>query len=143
MLLWTLAFFSGGCATTSPGIVTGDGGAISEREIAGLLRENPLKPDQNLGVSLVRQSEHASVHLVQVRWAEKPHIHTTHDLTVFVIRGGGQMTIGTDTKPVRKGDVIHIPAGARHFFVNRGEEIAVAVAVFSPPFDGKDIEPVK
>src|ERR1051325_1769912 len=94
-----------GCATSSHQLMAWDGDTISRRELTEVLRENPLAPRQNIRVTLVRQTERASVHVVQVRTAEIPHIHQTHDLVVFVVRGYGRMVMGSDTKTVRAGDV--------------------------------------
>lgn len=132
-----------GCVSRSDQIVAWKNNAVSRHKIAEAMRENPLAPDQNICVSLLSKTEQASVHLVQVRVAEKPHVHQTHDLTVFVVRGYGDMTMGTETRKVREGDVIHIPAGVRHYFTNRSESPSAAVVVFSPPFDGKDTVPVE
>lgn len=106
--------------------------------MADVLRANPLGADQSIRVTLLRKTDHASVHLVQVGDGERPHVHQTHDLTVFILRGRGDMVIGTESRPVREGEVIHVPAGTRHYFTNRGREPAVAAVVFGPPFDGKD-----
>lgn len=127
-----------GCATTAPRLVTGEATSISQREIAVVLRENALAQGQDSRITLLRQSEHASVHLVQVRGAEKAHFHKTHDLTVFMVRGSGVMKIGPGTRWIRRGDVVHVPAGVLHYFTNGGSSPAIAVIVFSPPFDGKD-----
>jgi mannose-6-phosphate isomerase-like protein (cupin superfamily) len=132
-----------GCVTGSPRILAGDKNRISGQDLAAALSSNPIAAGENVHVSLLRKTDHASVHLVQVRWAEKPHIHESHDMIVLVVRGHGDMTIGRETRVIREGDVIDVPAGTRHFFTNRGRSPAVAVVVFSPPFDGKDIEPVE
>ncbi len=40
-----------------------------------------------------------------------------------------------------KGDILFIPRGSAHYFVNTFSEPSVALAVFSPDFDGKDSIP--
>lgn len=132
-----------GCATQSSNLLIGSTQPLTRSQLAKVLVANPLEPDQNMRVAPVSKSRHASIHVVQVRWAEKPHIHEMHDLTVFVARGSGEITIGTETHRCRDGDVIHIPAGVRHYFTNKGSSPAVAVVVFSPPFDGKDAKPME
>ena len=127
-----------GCATSSHQLLTWDGDKISNQELTEVLRQNPLAPKQNIRITLLRQTERASVHVVQVRTAEIPHVHQTHDLSVFVVRGYGTMVMGTETKTVRAGDVIQVPAGVRHYFTNQSLTPSVAVVVFSPAFDGKD-----
>lgn len=135
---FALVMLLSGCATKYTQWMTWNGDAITSLELAEVLQKNPLTPNQNIRITLLRQTDQASVHVVQVRTAELPHVHQTHDLTVFVVRGHGTMVLGKETKPVGEGDVIHIPAGVRHYFTNQSPKPAVAVLVFSPGFDGKD-----
>jgi quercetin dioxygenase-like cupin family protein len=132
-----------GCANGSHRIFAGSEDAISYQALAAELAARPIAPGENLRISLLSKTEHASVHLVQVRWGEKPHIHESHDLSVFVLRGHGEMTMGHETRVIQEGDMVHVSAGLRHFFTNRSRSPAVAVLVFSPPFDGKDTKPVE
>jgi mannose-6-phosphate isomerase-like protein (cupin superfamily) len=41
------------------------------------------------------------------------------------------------------GDIVYIPRGAVHYFVNTASEPTDAFVVFSPPFDGKDTAPAE
>lgn len=134
-----VAVLGGACATSSVRrTVTWENERFTLREIAGVQRANPLVPGQNIRVTTLRKTDRASMHLVQIQEGEVPHIHAVHDLSVFVVRGVGEMTLGKETRPVRDGDVIHIPAGVRHYFTNRGRQPSMAVVVFSPAFDGTD-----
>lgn len=134
-----IVMLGGACATSSiPRAVTWDNEQFTQREIAEVQRAHPLVPGQNIRVTTLRKTDRASMHLVQIQEGEVPHIHAEHDLSVFVVRGVGEMTLGKETRTVRDGDVIHIPAGVRHYFTNRGRQPAMAVVVFSPAFDGKD-----
>jgi quercetin dioxygenase-like cupin family protein len=142
LLLVTGASGGNGCAH-SHRILADDNASIYSQELAAALAMHPIGPRENIRICLVRQSERSSVHLVQVRKGEKPHIHEAHDMSVFVLRGYGEMTIGHETKTIREGDVAHVSAGVRHYFTNRCTSPAVAVVIFSPPFDGKDTKPVE
>jgi hypothetical protein len=44
---------------------------------------------------------------------------------------------------VKEGMVVMIPRTTIHKYVNTGKEINIAVSMFSPPFDGKDIKVFK
>ena len=90
----------------------------------------------------------SSAHVVRVRTRVPLHIHETHDETVVILKGAGRLTYGQGFgKLVARadvdlfaGDVIFIPRGTMHGFVNmleNGEE-TIAVSVFAPVFDGKD-----
>jgi len=47
----------------------------------------------------------------------------------------GELTgeVGDDRPTLRKGDVIIIPAGVKHRFINRGRKAAVTFNVYAPP----------
>jgi mannose-6-phosphate isomerase-like protein (cupin superfamily) len=116
---------------------------LDAREMDQILKENPLAADQPLRSTLVHQTEHSSIHLVQIRTTEKPHIHRIHDLFVVLQRGSGILHIGRETIPMGKGDSVLIPRGVVHFFENTGREVAVGLGIFTPPYDGKDNIPVE
>ena len=85
----------------------------------------------------------ASYHLVQVRGSERPHRHIAHDLTVFVLRGQGTLTLGEVRRALAAGDAAVIPRGAVHWFANGGRAPALALVVFTPPLDAPDTVPAE
>jgi len=118
-------------------------GRITSSAIEQALRKHPLAADQNLSLFNLGVAESVSHHLVQVRHAEPLHIHRTHDLTVWVYRGTGRMTIGTNLFNVAAGNVVYVPRAIPHRFENAGSEPAVAIVVFLPALAGKDFELVE
>ena len=44
----------------------------------------------------------------------KKHIHVTHDESGYVLAGSGSVTVGSETRPVRPGDVWVIPSNTPH-----------------------------
>ena len=81
----------------------------------------------------------ASVHMVQVRTAVRPHLHRSHDETVSVVSGRGTMRLGDRTLEVGPGTCMFIPRGTIHAVVNADSlEPIVALSSFAPAFDGKD-----
>ena len=101
-----------------------------------------MSKDQDIRIDLVATGPATSVHVVQLRKSEKPHIHATHDLKVVVLRGRGTMHIGKEKFRCDAGSVFDIPKGTPHYFMNEGPRPAAALATFSPPYDGKDMIPV-
>lgn len=101
--------------------------------------ENEIQPGEDISKALILQMDNSSTHLVQIKGAEKKHLHEFHDSTVFIQSGRGRMYLGKASFAVGPGAVIFIPHGVTHYFVNGGPEPAKAIAVFSPAFDGKDI----
>ena len=98
----------------------------------------PLAADQDFRVLELGRDAGTSHHLVAIRTAETPHRHDHHDLLVVVVRGHGKMQIGDAALPAGQGSVLYVPRGAVHAFANQSGAPAVAYAVYSPPFDGKD-----
>lgn len=92
---------------------------------------------------LLHSTTAQSVHLVQIRTKERRHIHQEHDLTAIVRSGRGTIVLGNLHRKVRAGDVIVIPRGVIHQMINEGKAPALAVVIFSPPFDGKDVVSVE
>jgi mannose-6-phosphate isomerase-like protein (cupin superfamily) len=79
-----------------------------------------------------------SHHLAVIRDAEVAHYHRFHDLTVVILRGEGVMDIEGRKYEMKRGDVLVVNRGVRHFFRNTGDDLCAAFVTFSPPFDGRD-----
>jgi mannose-6-phosphate isomerase-like protein (cupin superfamily) len=103
-----------------------------------LADREPLRPDETFRVVNLGRDAHTSHHVVHIRDAETPHRHDTHDLVVVILRGHGQMLLGTDRRPVSEGSILYVPRGTVHAFANESDEPASAYAMYSPAFDGKD-----
>ncbi len=101
----------------------------------------PLPAGENISVTPLRSSDHASVAAVQIRDREPPHVHTRYDLTVVLARGAGTLWLAGVARPMRAGDSAFIPRGTPHYFVNDGNSPALALVVFAPPFSGPDQVP--
>jgi quercetin dioxygenase-like cupin family protein len=106
-----------------------------------MLRQHPMEAGANIRADMIARTPAVSVHVVQIRGGEAPHRHMTHDLTVTMLRGEGRVTVDGAVRSVAAGDVVVIPRGAAHFFVNTGRDIAVSFAVYAPPMDSPDTVP--
>lgn len=111
---------------------------LDTKTIDGLLKENPLGPDENIRATFLHKTERSSFHLVQIRDRETPHIHESHDLYVVLHRGKGTLHIGEETVDMKAGDSVFIPQGTPHYFITTGKEPTVGIGVFTPPYAGKD-----
>jgi len=139
--LFVLSIFLG-CAS-APRVFLQYGAEFKQEEFEKVLAENPLGASENIKVTTLGQGQSVSHHLVQVRDREKPHLHKIHDGTVVMVKGGGYLTMENRRLDLSAGDIVYIPRGAVHYFVNTASEPTVAFVVFSPPFDGKDTVPVE
>ena len=97
-----------------------------------------LGPGENQRVVEIGRDAHTSHHVVSIRDRETPHRHDRHDLTVVILEGWGTMKIGDEERRVGQGSIVYVPRGTVHAFRNLSDAPAVAYAVYSPAFDGKD-----
>jgi quercetin dioxygenase-like cupin family protein len=111
---------------------------LRQSDFDQLLAANPLGAGENMKAMELSRNARASNLLVQVRDREPLHRHIDSDVTVFMLRGQGDMRIGKETHPVRAGDVIHIERNAVHAYINRGPQPAAALVVYSPAPGPKD-----
>ena len=103
-----------------------------------LMTRATLPPDESFHVTELGRDEHASHHMVSIRHREVPHRHDHHDLMVVILRGNGSMLQGEQERPIGVGSILYVPRGTTHAFRNDSDEPAIAYAVYTPAFDGKD-----
>jgi quercetin dioxygenase-like cupin family protein len=113
-------------------------GKYNTKPLEILLEQNPLTLNENIKVVPLSRNARSSNVLVQVRDREPLHRHIDSDITVFMLRGEGEMQLGKETRRVKTGDVIHIERGVIHAYINRGTEPAAALVVYSPAPGPKD-----
>ena len=118
------------------------GDEYRELDLEKILAENPLAPGDNIRVTHLGRSASASQHVVQIRDRELLHVHKLHDATVTMLQGQGYLILDHQRINLKAGDIIHIPRGVPHQYVNTGGAPTVALAVYAPAFDGKDTYPV-
>lgn len=142
-LLLIVSFMFWSACVSGPHLYLQYGNEYQELNLDKILADDPLSPGENIKVINLGRSQSASQHIVQIRDREVPHLHKIHDATVTVLRGQGYLILGKNRINLKTGDIVHIPRGAVHYFVNTAGEPTVALAVYSPAFDGKDTHPVK
>jgi mannose-6-phosphate isomerase-like protein (cupin superfamily) len=145
---WVLAasmfLASLGCTPgLSPYLFLQYGKELQALDVAKVLAENPLGADENIKITALGGGQAASHHLVQIRDREVPHVHKAHDATVLVVRGRGYLIMDTRRINLSAGDIVHIPRGAAHYYVNSDLQPTVVFVTYAPPYDGKDNFPVK
>jgi len=118
------------------------GNEYRELDLKKILADNPLAPGENIKVANLGRSASASQHVVQIRDREMLHLHKLHDGTVTMLRGQGYLMLADKRIDLKVGDVIHIPRGVVHQYVNTAGEPTVALVVYAPAFDGQDTHPV-
>ena len=114
-----------------------DSGRVTE-SFEKLAESETLGPEENFKVVELGRNEGTSHHIVWIRERERPHRHDRHDLVAVIVRGHGRMLLGEDEREVGEGSILFVPRGTVHAFRNLSGETAVAYAVYTPAFDGKD-----
>lgn len=100
--------------------------------------EKDLKKE--IVVKLLESNEHCSILLIRLNGSEKPHVHEHHSLSVYVLKGESSIIIEGKEVDLFPGDFVTIPKGTIHWAKNKGDSPAEVIAVFSPPYKGKDIK---
>jgi mannose-6-phosphate isomerase-like protein (cupin superfamily) len=80
----------------------------------------------------------ASSFVIIIKKEVKLHKHLQHSEHVVVLEGKGQMTLGSKSFAIKKGDVVFIPKNTFHGVISMDEQPLKVLGVQSPKFDGKD-----
>lgn len=136
------ALGSGSACVSGPHFYLQYGNEYRELDLEKSLADNPLAPGDNIKVANLGRSASASQHVVQIRDREFLHVHKIHDATVTMLRGQGYLVLDQQRINLKAGDVIHIPRGVPHQYVNTAGEPTVVLAVYAPAYDGTDTHPV-
>ena len=59
--------------------------------------------------------------------------HDENDQILTFVSGTGEAIVGGETRPVTQGDLVVVPAGTEHNFVNTGINPLVLYTVYGPP----------
>jgi mannose-6-phosphate isomerase-like protein (cupin superfamily) len=70
--------------------------------------------------------------------ATQRHYHRASEEIYFVLKGSGRMEVDGETRMVRPGDAILIPAGAWHTLENNGTSELRILCCCAPPYADAD-----
>lgn len=60
-------------------------------------------------------------------------VHETVDQVLVFVKGAGRAVVAGKTHDIRAGDMVAVPAGTEHDFINTGDESLKLFTVYSPP----------
>src|SRR3712207_8004258 len=82
----------------------------------------------------IETGEHAQVVVMTIQPGEEigEETHEGDQLLLFV-EGEGEAVLDGASSPVRSGEMVFVPAGTLHNFVNTGSEPLRLVTVYAPP----------
>jgi len=105
-----------------------------------ILQANPLKAGEK--VQMINIAQDDTVSLFVVRLAEssvvKKHFHKTHDETIYVTKGTGQLLIDDKWVDLKPGSLHFNPMGKIHSTRNTGNESLIFITVFTPAMKETD-----
>jgi len=108
--------------------------------IEEILNANPIKAGEK--VQMINIAQDDTITLFVVRAIEgfllKSHFHKTHDETVCVIKGTGQMLINDKWVDIEPGSLHFNPTGKIHSIKQTGNEPLVVISIFTPALKEPD-----
>lgn len=104
---------------------------IDRSILCELLHPDNIPEAAGLGCSIA----HA---IVQAGEATLPHLLERSVELYYILEGTGEMHIGGEQAPVRAGQIVYIPPGARQFIKNTGSGDLVFLCIVSPKWQAGD-----
>lgn len=81
-----------------------------------------------------KQGAPFSAYIVKAEPGHGPPLHTHPYVEVaFTVEGTATITVGNDTRQVRAGNVVVIPANTPHRFVNSGDGVLRQIDIHASP----------
>jgi quercetin dioxygenase-like cupin family protein len=93
---------------------------------------------KNVEVKRLCHEPYQSCFAIWVNDTVKPHYHSKHTETIYVVKGGGTFYIGNKKMELKKGDLVTIPQNSVHSFKNNSKEGTQVLSIQAPQFFGKD-----
>jgi mannose-6-phosphate isomerase-like protein (cupin superfamily) len=105
-----------------------------------ILNANPLKAGEKAQTITIAQDD--TISLLVLRATEgvviKSHLHKTHDETVYIIKGTGQMLVNDKWVDLKPGTLHFNPMGKVHSTKVTGNEPLVVISIFTPAMKEPD-----
>lgn len=112
------------------------------RSVDEVSRANPAG-DQPVAAVEIHRAPRCSLHVVQVTDRIPLHVHAHSDELAVLWRGAGIMQVGDQSTELIPGMAVYVPRGVPHAFRRTSSEVAVALAVYTPPLQDGDRVPVE
>lgn len=59
--------------------------------------------------------------------------HLDNDQVLFLVEGEGKVVLNGIESPYKSGDIVLVPAGTKHNFINSGQADLKIITTYSPP----------
>jgi len=91
-----------------------------------------------VAIRTLRRTPEASFHLARVQAELGRRLHEKSDLTLVVVSGQLELSLGDETVQAGAGDVVEIPRGTPYAALNKGKDAGVLYEVFTPALADDD-----
>ena len=99
------------------------------------MAKTPIDPEVGIAIVEGVAEPGVSIGLAVVKDRIRPHYQKVSDEIYYVLRGQGTITIGQDQQELHEGDVVSIPKGQVHSFVNTGADPCLILFSSGPKFE--------
>ena len=84
--------------------------------------------------------EHTQVVLMTLQAGEDigAEVHPDNDQVLIFTEGTAKAEVGSETREVAAGDMVVVPAGTKHNFINTGSGTLRLVTIYGPPDHAPD-----
>lgn len=116
---------------------------FSMESSAQIFDPEEIQPDtvyENIFVKQLYSDSLSGSFIIWVKEQVPAHRHLHHTEVVTVIEGAATFRLGNESREVKKGDIIVIPAGTVHSAITTSKTPLKVLSVQSPEFDGSDRE---
>ena len=99
------------------------------------MQQTPIDPEVGIAIVQGTAEPGVSVGLAVVKDCIRPHYQKVSDEIYYIVQGRGTVTIGGESRELKQGDVVSIPKGQVHGFVNTGTEPCLVLFASGPKFE--------
>jgi mannose-6-phosphate isomerase-like protein (cupin superfamily) len=110
-----------------------------------ILKDNPREQGKKARQITIAEDDTISLYVFRLGegvWI-KPHMHKTHDETIYFVKGMAQMLINGKWVDMKPGTLHFNPMGKVHSLKTVGSEEVVIISVFTPAMKVVDREYLK
>ena len=105
-----------------------------------ILKANPMETGKKSQMINIAQDDTISLNVVRATegFVLKQHLHKTHDESIYVIKGTGQMLINDKLVHIKPGSLYFNSTGKVHSIKHTGNEELVIISIFTPALKEAD-----
>ncbi len=138
--IWGIVFFLSFFLLTLTNLNAADTTTPIITHIDEILKANPMEAGKKVQMINIAQDDTISLFVVRATegFVLKRHLHKTHDESIYVIKGTGEMLINDKLVDIKPGSLHYNSIGKVHSIRHTGNEELVLISVFTPALKEPD-----